>query len=85
MTDRSRPWATPRYTLHVEWAGDRPDGVADAYLLMAGDLDDARLEAAIIYAGLEFSTLPPIYRIVTSARRVVYRFPERDWRAFAGA
>jgi hypothetical protein len=83
MTDRSRPWATPRYTLHVEWAGDAPDGAADAYLLLAGDLDDAKIEAAIIYAALDYSTLPPIYRIVTGAHRVAYRFPETDWRAFA--
>jgi hypothetical protein len=82
MTARTgRP--RPRYTLHFEWPKARPPGAIHAHLLLGDDLDDARVEAAIIYAGLDYETLPPAYRIVCGSRRVVYRYPEPGCRAVA--
>ncbi|HEY3948487.1 hypothetical protein [Phenylobacterium sp.] len=68
-----------RFTLHYEWprkplrpraGAARPTPLA----LIADSLEDAKLEAAILYACDERT--PPAYRIVRGAKRVVYRFPE---------
>lgn len=72
-----------RYTLHFEWPGRRPKRGAPRRLI-ADTLEDARLEAAILYACADGATPPTAYRIVRGARRVVYRYTqinaEDAWR-----
>jgi hypothetical protein len=67
----------PRYSLHFEeLAGPvaRPEGCG--LKLVADSLEDAKLEAAILYACVDLPTPPKAYRIVKGARSVVYRYPE---------
>jgi hypothetical protein len=64
----------PRYRLHCEDAGGRR--LEPAHTLIADSLDDAKLEAAIVYACADFAVVPQSYRIVRGAKRVVYRYPE---------
>ena len=68
-----------RFTLHFEWPAGARRKTPDARLLMGGDLDDAKVEAAIVYACMDEP--PPAYRIVAGARRVAYRYPEPQLRA----
>ena len=68
--------APPRYSLHFEDSAGptvRPEGCGRR--LVADSLEDAKLEAAILYACVELPQLPPSYRIVKGARSVVYRYP----------
>ena len=67
--------APPRFTVHYEWPASRRCG-HEVRQLIADSLDDAKLEAAILYACIDSTTLPPAYRIVRGARRTVYRYPE---------
>ena len=73
-----------RYTLHYEWPGRRHKSKDAPRRLIAETLDDAKLEAAILYACADGAILPTAYRIVRGARRVVFRFaqvdPEDAWR-----
>jgi hypothetical protein len=59
-----------RYTLHYE----APNGAP--HTLIADCLEDAKLEAAILYACVDAPRPPRSYRIVKGARTVVYRYPE---------
>ena len=68
--------APPRYSLHYEWPCRLQTATAPAYALIADSLEDAKLEAAILYACADPQTSPGAYRIVRGARTVVYRFPE---------
>ena len=67
-----------RFSLHYDWARPKSPRAsaqrAKPQPLIADSLEDAKLEAAILYACAD--RLPPAYRIVKGARRVVYRFPE---------
>jgi hypothetical protein len=62
----------PRYTLHAEPADARRK--AKPQRLRAATLEDAKLEAAIVFACAEH--LPAAYRIVEGVAEVVYRYPE---------
>ena len=69
--------APPRYSLHFEGSASpaaRPQGCG--LKLVADSLEDAKLEAAILYAYADLPTAPKAYRIVKGARSVVYRYPE---------
>ncbi len=63
-----------RFTMHLEWAQGRASSLSRPRALIADTLEDAKLEAAILYACDDAE--PEAYRIVKGARRVVYRFPE---------
>jgi hypothetical protein len=68
--------APPRYSLHYEWPAPAAAGPeACGRKLVADTLEDAKLEAAILYACADLP-LPAAYRIVRGARSVVYRYPE---------
>jgi hypothetical protein len=73
-----------RYTLHFEWPGRRPKPKDAPLRLIAETLEDAQLEAALLYACADGEILPTAYRIVRGARRVVFRYaqvnPEDAWR-----
>jgi len=66
----------PRYSLHYEGPSRMQTATGRAYALIADSLEDAKLEAAILYACAEPQTPPRAYRIVRGARTVVYRYPE---------
>jgi hypothetical protein len=49
----------------------------DLVILEAASLDDAKLEAAMLYAGASFKATPPnTFRILKKGQTEVYRFPE---------
>ena len=69
--------ANPAYILQFEW----PEGVGDEmtgdYELDAESEEQARLQAAVIYAGAAFDEPAPLaFRIVGPGGGTVYRFPE---------
>lgn len=66
----------PRYSVRYERPAERRHATVAARHLLADTLEDAKLEAAILYACIDADDLPPAYRIVKGARRVVYRYPE---------
>jgi hypothetical protein len=68
--------ASRRYSLHYEWPSRLQTATGRAYALAADSLDDAKLEAAILYGSADPKTSPGAYRIVSGARDVVYRYPE---------
>jgi len=45
-------------------------------VLGAASLDDAKLEAAMLYAGASFKTTPPTAFLILHNGAIVYRFPE---------
>jgi hypothetical protein len=61
-----------RYTLYDDGPVRRRD-VSPPRRLLAESDEDAKLEAAILYACAD---KPSPYRIVRGARRVIYRYPE---------
>ncbi|HLZ76357.1 hypothetical protein [Phenylobacterium sp.] len=75
--------APPRYSLHYEWPSRLQMATARAYALIADSLEDAKLEAAILYACADPEASPHAYRIVRGARTVVYRYPESGAQARA--
>jgi hypothetical protein len=79
MPDRGMRWSNdlpPRYFLHFGWREGQPEGDGKVRGLIADSLEDAKLEAAILYACADLTKLPTAYCIVKGARRVVYRYPE---------
>ena len=52
-----------------------PSGEAPI-LLEAATLDDAKMEAAMLYAGANFKTTPPTSFRILNDSAIVYRFPE---------
>lgn len=70
----------PRYSLHFEGPDGRPPRDGQVRSLISDTLDDAKFEAAILYAAVDPAVLPQAYRIVKGARRVVYRYPESPSR-----
>lgn len=72
--------APPRYRVQFEWPEGRPRDARPTRGLIADSLEDAKLEAAILYATADMPRLPQAYRIVRGARTVVYRYPERARR-----
>jgi hypothetical protein len=63
------------YTLHLKWADDAKPA-DDPLALEASNLEDAKLEAALIYAMSEFADGPPPSYLIVSDDQVVYRYPE---------
>jgi hypothetical protein len=45
-------------------------------VLEATSLDDARMEAAMLYAGANFRSVPPTSFLIIHNGAIVYRFPE---------
>ncbi|HEY3948692.1 hypothetical protein [Phenylobacterium sp.] len=70
----------PRFILEFGAPSGAPfDGVGDReqHELDAETVEEAKVKAAILYAGASFKRSPPnSYRIVCSAGTEVYRFPE---------
>jgi hypothetical protein len=59
--------------------GSRDDASehVEPIVLEAPDLDQAKMEAAMLYAGANFKTVPPTsFRILLKGETEVYRFPE---------
>ena len=66
----------PQYILEFGAVTGAPDG--ERHTLDAETLEDAKAQAAILYAGASFKRSPPSsYRIVSPSGAEVYRFPER--------
>jgi hypothetical protein len=65
-----------RYTVRYEWPARGRQHASRVRSLIADTMEDAKLEAAVLFACIEWPTLPTAYRIVRGARRVVYRYPE---------
>jgi len=75
-----------RYTLYFEWPQTGPVGDREPHNLEAETLEQARIRAAMIYAGASFRRIPPqAYRIEGRRGEIVYRFPEAPQRRPAGA
>ncbi len=67
-----------RYTMHFEWAEGASKREARPHDLESETLDQAKVKAAIIYAGASFQRVPPqAYRIEGPRGEIVYRFPEK--------
>ncbi len=62
--------------LQFEWR-DAVNPLDDARRpLEASDIEDAKLEAALVYAMAEFEGVPPnAYRIIAADHEEVYRYP----------
>ena len=70
-----------RFTLYFEWPEGDDAGDPKAHDLESETLDQARIRAAMIYAGASFQRVPPLaYRIEGARGEIVYRFPERERR-----
>jgi hypothetical protein len=67
----------PVYTLHFEWPEGHATGATPRRELDAENEAQARMQAALIYAGTSFEALAPsAYRIVGPDGATVYRYPE---------
>jgi hypothetical protein len=68
-----------RFTMYFEWSESGPVGALKPYALETDTLEAAKIEAAMIYAGASFQSIPPqAYRIEGPRGEIVYRFPERQ-------
>lgn len=72
--------APARFSLHYQWPSRLQTATGPAHALIANSLEDAKLEAAILYASADPSTSPNAYRIVEGPLTVVYRYPEHTTR-----
>jgi hypothetical protein len=65
--------------MYFEWSEGGPVGNLAPHDLEAETIDEARMRAAMIYAGASFQRIPPqAYRIEDPRGEVAYRFPERQ-------
>jgi hypothetical protein len=77
---RLRGWSPPLtrlFTLHFEWPRSEKGELQRSYVLDAVSVFEAKLQAALRYAGASFLTVPPTaYRIVGPSDEVLSRYPE---------
>jgi hypothetical protein len=69
--------SNPVYILHFEWPAGGARNVNAGHQLDADNDEQARMQAALLYAGASFDVPAPMaYRIVGPGGGVVYRYPE---------
>jgi hypothetical protein len=65
------------YMLHFEWPARGHIGAHPSHALDAETLEQAKLQAAMRYAGASFQPIPPTaYRVLGPTGETLYRYPE---------
>lgn len=69
-----------QYSVHFEWPHPVDVGTEPRYPLEGSTLLAAKVEAAVLFAVVEFGTPPEAYRIVQNGETEVYWYPETPVR-----
>lgn len=64
------------YAVHFEFNEPMETQIGPRHELQGDTLENAKMEAALLYALADFGTLPAAYTIVQEGRGEVYRYPE---------
>ena len=64
------------YAVHFEWLDPVAVETEPRYQLRGNTLGAAKLEAALLFADVEFGSPPAAYRIFQNGDAEVYRYPE---------